>query len=157
MNTITLLKVIPLIMLLTLDDYNEARRERYYQFARPTRSCRLKHSQVRPTRCTADDSIIGNLSSCIRIRLRRARRVLRVHQGKKIFQEARERRPRGIIVLKLWWRENQNRRRSRSKETLFDFIFIFLGVDGLGSKSLYLFWDDLMFKTIFYFPSYFVT
>lgn len=31
---------------LTVDDINEQRRESYYQFARPTRSCRLKHSQV---------------------------------------------------------------------------------------------------------------
>jgi hypothetical protein len=31
---------------LTVDDVNEQRRESYYQFARPTRSCRLKHSQV---------------------------------------------------------------------------------------------------------------
>jgi hypothetical protein len=31
---------------LTTDDENEQRKERYYQFARPTRSCRLKHSQV---------------------------------------------------------------------------------------------------------------
>src|SRR5579859_3554748 len=29
-----------------VDDEDIARRERYYQFARPTRSCRLKHSQV---------------------------------------------------------------------------------------------------------------
>ena len=31
-----------------VDDEDIARRERYYQFARPTRSCRLKHSQVPP-------------------------------------------------------------------------------------------------------------
>ena len=34
---------------LTVDDEDIARRERYYQFARPTRSCRLKHSQVSPS------------------------------------------------------------------------------------------------------------
>ena len=35
-----------LYTLITVDDDNIPRRERYYQFARPTRSCRLKHSQV---------------------------------------------------------------------------------------------------------------
>ena len=50
---------------LRLDDDDEARRNRYYQFARPTRSCRLKHSQVCSPTMRINSSIIGDPSNCI--------------------------------------------------------------------------------------------
>src|SRR6202035_1240110 len=113
MNIITLLKVVSFVMLLTVDDDNEARRERYYQFARPTRSCRLKHSQVRNVGSILIGSIIGNLSSCIRTKLSRVLRVCRVRLGRRMFLEEEERKLRGSILLRLWLRGKSVGRRSR--------------------------------------------
>jgi hypothetical protein len=105
--------------------------------------------------CILIDSIIGNLSSCIRIKPPRARRVRRVRLGRRMCLEAGERRRRWSILLGAWLRGRSRRRRSRRliiEETeLFEkFHFTFLGVDGLVCKSIsYLRWIDLVYKRIF--------
>ena len=115
MNTITLPKVFHLVAILTLDDDNEARRERYYQFARPTRSCRLKHSQVSPQVTGIDDSIIGDRSNCIRIR----RKVYHHHLGRRILGDGGRRLKRNI---KRRMRKRPRLRRWRICNTMQGFI-----------------------------------